>query len=89
MYDEVKMRVGLKAKSQAAFRELCNEAQLLEVGNIEKLVDVILFPALRLGCCDAERDNIKKKLVSGSSFENDNVVMNKAVTVRYICYYSS
>ena len=78
MYDEAKMRVGLKVTFQVAFRELCNEAQLLEVVNIEKLVDAILLSTLRLGCCERERDSIKKRLVSGSSFENDTVVMNRA-----------
>lgn len=75
------MRVGLKVSFQAAFRKLSNEAQLLEVASIEKLVEDTLFPALRLGCSDTERDDIKMKLVDGSTFENDAVVLSRYIKV--------
>lgn len=75
------MRVGLKVTFQATFRDLCNDAQLFEVKNVEKLVGVILFPALRLGCSDAERDDIKRKLIDGNPFESDTLV--KKLTNEY------
>ena len=81
MYDEVKMRISLAESFNTTFNLLCDAEDLLDVENVDLLVDKVFYSSLRLGCSEAEREDIRATIVRNCS---GNLRSTTVVHILYI-----